>query len=291
MELGMGNDNLNVKKFLTAICAACLLMTGCGGESTPDENSQANIVKLGMITHLNASEKQMEEHLFKVQSKTHAKVVNHVPVFYDSLNLMLMGAEAGAVDEISTYKSVADYVLAKNSHYGIANVEWIKGLADNFCFAVRAEDTALKADLDRVIGDMKSDGSLNKLIDYYITNAIKDKNPPSVDIPKFDGAEVIKVGVTGDLPPLDLILPDNSPAGFNTAMLAEVAKRLNKNIELVQIDSGARAAAINSDQIDVIFWAIVPDGDNLPADIDKPDGLEFTAPYFKDDVAHLKLKK
>ena len=282
---------MNVKKFLTAICAACLLMTGCGGETTTDKNSQATIIKLGMITHLNASEKQMEEYLFKIQEKSHAKVVNHVPVFYDSLSLMLMGAEAGNIDEISTYKSVAEYILAKNSKYGIANVEWIKGLADNFCFAVRAEDTALKADLDKVIGEMKADGSLNKLIDYYITNAIKVKNPPSVDIPKFDGAEVIKVGVTGDLPPLDLILSDNSPAGFNTALLAEIAKRLNKNIELVQIDSGARAAALNADQIDVIFWAVIPDGDNLPVDIDKPDGIEFSEPYFKDDVAHLQLKK
>ncbi len=202
-----------------------------------------------------------------------------------------MGAEAGNIDAISTYKSVAEYILAKNSHYGIANVEWINGLADNFCFAVRAEDTALKADLDKVIGEMKADGSLNKLIDYYITNAIKDKNPPSVDIPKFDGAEVIKVGVTGDLPPLDLILSDNSPAGFNTVLLAEIAKRLNKNIELVQIDSGARAAALNADQIDVIFWAVVPDSDNLPADIDKPNGIEFSEPYFKDDVVHLQLKK
>ncbi len=75
---------MNVKKFLTAICAACLLVTGCGGETTTDKNSQATIIKLGMITHLNASEKQMEEYLFKIQEKSHAKVVNHVPVFYDS---------------------------------------------------------------------------------------------------------------------------------------------------------------------------------------------------------------
>ena len=74
-------------------------------------------------------------------------------------------------------------------------------------------------------------------------------------------------------------------------MLAEIAKRLNRNIEIVQIDSGARAAALSSGQIDVIFWAVVPNGDNMPADIDKPDGVEFTVPYFKDDIAHLNLKK
>ena len=55
---------MRFKKFLAAICAVGLLMTGCGGEqggsNTKDPNSQATIIKLGMISHLNADEKQME---------------------------------------------------------------------------------------------------------------------------------------------------------------------------------------------------------------------------------------
>ncbi len=278
-----------MKKFLAAICAVGLLMTGCGGEQTSDENSQARIVKLGMISHLNASEKQMEEYLLKVQEKTHAKVVNHVPVFFDSLTAMQMAAEAGNVDQISTYKSVADYLIANNAGFELANADSIKGLGDSFCFAVRKDDANLKADLDKVVAEMKADGSLANLIKDYITDVDKT-NPPKVDIPTIDGAETIKVGITGDLPPLDLILPDNSPAGFNTAMLAEIAKRLGKNVAVVQIDSGARAAALSSGQIDVIFWAILPVNEDMPPYLDKPEGIELSAPYFTDNVAHLKLK-
>ena len=159
-----------MKKFLAAICAVGLLMTGCGGEQTSDENSQARIVKLGMITHLNASEKQMEEYLFKVQEKTHAKAVNHVPVFFDSLTAMQMAAEAGNVDQISTYKSVADYLIANNAGFELANADSIKGLGDSFCFAVRKDDANLKADLDKVVAEMKADGSLANLIKDYITD-------------------------------------------------------------------------------------------------------------------------
>ena len=283
---------MRLKRILAAICAASLLLTGCGsdgGSGTEKKDSPATIIKLGMISHLNASEKQMEEYLFKVQEKSRAKVVNHVPVFFDNLNLMQMGIESGKVDVISTYKSVGDYLMANSGKYEVVNDDWIKGLADNFCFAVREEDAALKAELDKAIGEMKSDGSLDKLINEYVVNVDK-KNPPKVEIPKVEGAYTIKVGVTGDLPPLDLILPDNTPAGFNTALLAEVAKRLNKNIELIQIDSGSRAAALAADQIDVIFWAIVPDGGIMPADIDKPAGVELSAPYFHDDITHLKLR-
>ncbi|MBR4641178.1 MAG: transporter substrate-binding domain-containing protein [Selenomonadaceae bacterium] len=285
---------MRLKKFFAAMCTAALLMTGCGsdgGTETKDPNSQATINKIGMIAHLNASEKQMEEYLFKIQERMRAKVVNHIPVFYDNLSLMEMGLEAGNVDKISTYKCVADYLIANNDKFEIAHDDWIEGLTDNFCFAVKKEDSQLKADLDKVIGEMKSDGSLAKLISEYVTNVDKGKNPPKIELPKVEGADTIKVGVTGDLPPLDLVLADGTPAGFNTALLAEIAKRLNKNIELVQIDSGARAAALNSDQIDVIFWAIVPANEILPADIDKPEGIELSEPYFKDDIAHIKLKQ
>ncbi|MBQ3444800.1 MAG: transporter substrate-binding domain-containing protein [Selenomonadaceae bacterium] len=284
---------MRVKKLLATICAACLLMTGCGssdGSEDKDPASQATIIKLGMITHLNASEKQMEDYLFKVQEKSRAKVVNHVPVFFDSLKLMQLGIESGKVDVISTYKSVAEYLIANNDRYEFVHDNWIKGLADNFCFAVHEDDDTLEADLNNIIKDMKADGSLDRLVTEYITNVEKGQAPPKVDIPKFDGADKIVVGVTGDLPPLDLILPDNSPAGFNTALLAEIAKRLGKNVEIVQIDSGARAAALAADQIDVIFWAVVPVGDIMPKNIDKPDGIALSEPYFQDEIAHIKLK-
>ena len=157
---------------------------------------------------------------------------------------------------------------------------------------MRKDETALKIDIDKAINEMKADGTLDKLIDEYITNVDKEKDPPKVELPEFIGADVIKVGVTGDLPPLDLILPDNSPSGFNTAMLAEISKRLGKNIAIVQIETGARAAALESKLIDVVFWVIVPFGGNgVPSDIDTPEGMELSEPYFKDDVAVVKLKE
>ena len=203
-----------------------------------------------------------------------------------------MGIESGNVDEISLYTSVADYVVANNDKLEVVgdNAK-IKTMADSFCFAVRKEDAALKADLDKVIDEMNSDGSLDKLINDYITNVDKGQAPPAVEIPMTDDADTIKIGVTGDLPPLDYVSVDGTPAGFNTAILAEVAKRLNKNIEVVNIESGARAAALNAGQIDVIFWVVVPTIDKVPDDIDKPEGVELSNPYFKDNVEHLKLKK
>ena len=217
------------------------------------------------------------------------KDMRHLPKFYDSLKTMQMGIDAGTVNQISVYKCVANYLVAGNDKYEVVPDNALEKIEYSFCFAVRKEDAAIKGDLDKIVNEMKSDGTFDKLVDEYITNVNKD-NIPKVDIPKIDGAQTLKIAVTGDLPPLDFVTADGNAAGFNTAMLAEIGKRLNRNIELVQIDSGARSAALSSGQIDVVFWAIVPVSENIPKDIDKPEGLEFSDPYFKDNVAHIKLK-
>lgn len=282
-------------KVLLSCALAGALFTGCGGDqggSNEKDAAKKSEVKLGMITHLNATEKKMEEILKMVQKDSGVPLVRYVPVYYDSLKLMNMGIESGSVDQVSLYTNVANYVIANNDKFEIVVGDvMLKNLADNFCLAVRKDDVQLKADLDKVIDEMKADGSLDKLINDYITNVDKGQAPPAIEIPMVDGADTIKVGVTGDLPPLDYVSADGNPAGFNTALLAEIAYRLDKNIETVNIESGARSAALSSGQIDVIFWAVVPNGNKMPADIDKPEGIEFSVPYFKDDVAHLKLKK
>lgn len=78
--------------------------------------------------------------------------------------------------------------------------------------------------------------------------------PETIAMPAIEGAETVKVAVTGCLPPMDYVAPDGTPAGYNTAVLAEISTRMNKNIELVQVDSLGRAAALASGAVDAVFW-------------------------------------
>ena len=289
-----------VAKVVLSCMMAGALFTGCGGggdkpaaeKPAAEKPAAAADVKLGMIAHLNVTENKMEEILQAVQEDSGVQITHYIPTYYDSLKLMQMGIESGSVNQISVYKSVGDYIIANNDKYEVVGGDLtLRNLSDNFCFAVRKDDAALKADLDKALKAMKDDGSLEKIVSEYIEKIDKKQTPPKIEIPMTDGAQTIKVGVTGDLPPLDYVSEDGSPAGFNTAILAEIAKRSGKNIEVVDIDSGARAAALSSGQIDVIFWVVVPTLNKMPSDIDKPEGVELSEPYFKDDVEHLQIKK
>ena len=289
---------MNLKKF-SGVVLSCILagsiFTGCGNDlGTADSPN----TRIGIITKLNASEEQLNEHLKQLEkvSKVQQLNISHNYHYYEGLNELIMGIDAKQIDEISTYRSVANYVVAKNSNIEILN--HTVNMFDSFCCAVRKDDKNLGDEINSAIMSMQNDGTLENLTKIYITDFNPNENPPAVAMPHFDGAENIKVGVTGDLPPLDLVLTDGTPAGFNTAVLAEISKRINKNIELVTIDSNARASALNSRVIDIVFWVTVPGefwtdekAGNAPQDIDKPADLEISAPYYKDEIVHIALKK
>ena len=111
-------------------------------------------------------------------------------------------------------------------------------------------------------------------------------------ITQIEGAETIKVAVTGDLPPFDLVLADGTPAGYSTAVLSEISRRIGKNIEIIDVDSVARASILTSKGADVVFWVSVPkDSTLLPNNIDQPDGIAVSEPYYHDLITHVGLKK
>lgn len=279
---------MQLKKFLPLVLLLVLvLVSGCGEENKP---AAPAAIKIGMLKNLNASEIEFDGFLSKIADTFALKTSPHEVVYFDNLNSMLMALDSGQIDEVSTYLCVADYLIARNPKIEILEGHTLEFI-DAFCLALRANEPDLKKSLDDAILEMSDDGTFASLTKTYINDVRGKDEPPAVAFENFDGAETIKVAVTGDLPVLDLIRADGTPAGFSTAVLAELGKRLQKNIEVVQIESGARAAALTSGQVDVIFWAIVPVSEIIPANVDKPDGVELTSPYYRDKIVHIGLKK
>lgn len=280
-----------MKKFFTLLMiCALILMTGCGGGSEDKKTAENDgRIKLGMITRLNVSEENFGELMKKIEETLDVKIASHKPVFFDNLNAMQMALQSKQIDEISTYRSVARYMIAKEPRFEVLKDHSLEFI-DSFCFALREDETELRDSLNEVIKEMQEDDTLSRLTKEYITDINAETAPPAVDLPVFPNAGTIKVAVTGDLPPFDFISADGKPAGFNTAVLAEIGTRLLKNIELVNIESGARASALSSKQVDVVFWAIVPVSEIIPSDSDKPEGVILSDPYFKDKIVHMVFK-
>ncbi len=93
-----------MKKILAAICAATLMMTGCGGEKTSEPAPDSGKAKIGVISHLNASEIEYNEYMKKLE-KSYRPSKAHLSAeykYFDKMNDMQMALDAGQIDMLST---------------------------------------------------------------------------------------------------------------------------------------------------------------------------------------------
>ena len=188
-------------------------------------------------------------------------------IYYDTLDALLMALNAGDIDGIDIYQNVARYLCATNDNLEMlakydTDKEWNtfaelvqNGINGNdFAFLMMEDNATLRDEFNDAIAAMKADGTLDRLVKEQIDDLIDGGEIKTIEMTKFDGAETVKVAVTGALPPMDYVAADGTPAGFNTAVLAEIANRIGKNIEIVVVDSLGRAAALSSGTVDAVFW-------------------------------------
>ena len=135
-------------------------------------------------------------------------------------------------------------------------------------------DNTLAGFEKKYIKDFPKDTSYDYI--YGIDKKKRDKEN-RIRFERFNGARTIRVALTGDLPPVDFVADDGTPAGYSVAVLAEIGRRLRVNIIPVNVDSAARTAALVSGRADVVFWYEV--NESLETQPDIPDEIILSEPY------------
>ena len=295
-----------MKKFsclIIAILILCMVISSCAFAARKGNNS----IHGGVLGYLGTNEDEFQKSVDDF-SKTlpnfvfsntpalqdYVKVLiafrdnRHVIHFYDNLTSMLMALEAGRVDEISLPESTARYIMKNDPEYSIL---FAIHMPSSISFGFRADDTELCEEFNKAIAAMKEDGTLKAIEEKYINPEVV---PEAVAFEKFDDAGKITIAVTGDMPPVDFVAENGQPAGYNTAVLSEIGKRLKKNIETINIEAGARSSALVSGRADVIFWYRSTKGMTIPEEAgftgenplnsvmkDSNEGVILSAPYYE----------
>ena len=274
---------------LAILIFSATILTGCGEEKRVEAPATSEF-KIGTLRHMNADEGNFNDLIKEISKTFDFKMSAYDPIFFNSLKEMQSGLDSGMINSFITYKNVANYLVAQNPSFEIVDSENFD-FTEIFCFALRESDKDLFRMVDKAVVEMDDDGTLKELVKNYITDVKDEKNVSAVEIQNIAGASTIKVAVTGDLPPIDLIDEEGKATGFNTAILAEISKRIGRNIELVHINSGERAAALTSGRVDIVFWAILPVVETISPDSDKPENVEVTTPYYRNKVVQVRMKK
>ena len=268
----------NIKKLLAVLLAGLMLLSlaACGGKDD-------NVEKRGILESENMISFSSKHDAHKAEENQSSSKEN---IRYNNLSAALLDLEGGKIDLIITDSCSADYIAARNEKVTAEK----RDRTNYFSMMTTDSNTEVYDILNNAIKDMKADGTLDKLIENDL-KAYIESDPEPKDLPHFDGAKTIKIGVTGDIPPMDFVASNGKAAGFNIALLAEIANRAKVNFELVQIEAGSRTMALSSGKVDVVFWiASVTCTKCNETTTEKTDGTLVTESYYSDSNAFVKLK-
>ena len=274
-----------MKRILAVLLAGLMLLSlsACGGKE--DESG----LKFGVLEadEIGMGSMVTEEHLAHMR-ETHnsSDKVDTQFIHYNNLSTALMDLESGKLTHVVIEESAAKYIAARNDKVSVYTDE----ITAYFSMMTMDTNKEVYDILNNAIVEMKADGTLDALIENEL-KAYIESDPVVKDLPHFDGAKTIKVGVTGDVPPMDFVAANGKAAGFNIALLTEIANRAQVNIELVQIESGARAISLSSGKVDAVFWTRNSVCEVCGAEgAEKVEGTLVTESYFSDYAATITLK-
>ena len=277
------------------LSAALLVLALCAGACFADEGDDSkHLIRDGMLAYSNMSTEEYAKFLdeglsqkvwrhYKLHDPEYSTFMKILPdsnEYFDSLNEMIMALDAGRIDRMEMPQPVGKYFLKQ----GYNSSKYINyGFAQGFDYYLSMgfkDGSKWFQPFNSAIKAMNEDNTLLLLKAQYVDYAKDDPKP--ITFEKFPDAETVKIAVTGDMPPLDYIAADGSAAGFNTALLAEIGRRLKVNIELLSVNAGARAAALASGRADGVFWFWYDKATKTPRDV--PAGVSLTEPYYSYDT-------
>ena len=278
---------MNSKKFFMLLVTALVLVSSCA--------AYADGVRLGMLSSARevlentggtkAPRAQSMVSIWRLTRPEHNQ--GTTLKLYDNRSSMLMALNAGEIDEFLTSKPVAEYMIGTNPELEVCCAQRTAGSYLAFGFK-KADGIILQRQFNTALRTMRKDGTLSELAAKYCANPGKDPLE-AVKFEEFPGAETVRVAVTGDIPPMDYVAADGTPAGFSTAVLAEIGRRLKINIKTVHVDTGARTAALTSGRVDAVFWYQFLKGTDYQPDA--PENVIFSEAYYDWDMfLHIRKK-
>lgn len=268
-----------MKKWISTVLAFVMALSLClpvWAEENADTGEVQKYGNIGRLSKLNITEDELNDVLKDIMVNS---ICNRY-VFYNTMTDMLMALYKGDIVVLETDRNTVRYIESRNE--GIVDrPPYLNPNTLMFSILLRGEDEELRAKISESIAAMKEDGTIEAMTKRYIEDVIEGEDPEAVVPEVFPDAQRIKVAVTGDRPPMDFVSAGGEPLGFNTALIAEIARRLGINIEFVPVDCGARGIALATGVCDIVFWMEIGDFENWEgADLeDQPENTIVTEPY------------
>lgn len=169
-----------------------------------------------------------------------AKSVEAFKLFVDAITSL----KQSKVDAVIMDRFSAEVFVAQNPDLKIVDVGFD---SEQYAIAVNKGNAELKTTVDEVLAALKADGSLTKIVDSHANEggALADLNT---------GAKNGKIvmGTSAGFPPFEYLNDKNEVIGVDVDIMAAVAKKLDKELVVENMDFDGLIPALNGGKIDAI---------------------------------------
>ncbi len=169
-----------------------------------------------------------------------------------------MALKDGKIDAVLIDKEVAQNI--------VASLDGLKILADEFfepedyAIAVKKGNTELLGLINTVLAEIKADGTYDRLIEGFIETPESERDE-YITGDQIGTEGTLIVGTNAEFPPFEYVIGNDQIVGFDIEIAKLIAKKVNKTLEIQNMEFDALIAAVASGKVDFVIagMTVLPD--------------------------------
>lgn len=194
--------------------------------------------------------------------------------YFNSVLDSAMAVQAGKADAAAYDEPILRNIAAKNPGLRVLPDLITR---DYYGFAVRPDNQPLKITIDSVIADIKSDGRYEAMLGRWLP---QQGSPAPMPVIADGNDGIIKLGTSAITEPFSFVDGSRQIVGIDIEIARLVAHKLNKKLEIVNMDFGAMIPALMAGKVDMIAACITMTEE-------RAQKVMFSEPYYNGGIAAL----
>jgi polar amino acid transport system substrate-binding protein len=250
---------------LLAICslAACLMaLTGCADRERITELHQLSDKEFAVPTGTVADKLVL------------SKFPNARFKYFNSVLDAAIAVKGGKADAAAYDEPILRNIAAKNPGL-VVLPERIT--VDDYGFAVRHDDHALKEVIDGVLNDLKASGDYQLMLQRWLPDEGAPQPMPEI---VTGTAGVLRFGTSSITEPFSFVDASRQVVGLDIEIAALVARKLDRKLEIVNMEFGAMIPALVAGKVDMI-------GACITITEERAQKVLFSDPYYTGGISAL----
>ena len=197
--------------------------------------------------------------------------------YFNSVLDAAIAVKQGKVDAAAYDEPILRNIAAKNSGLSVLSEMITK---DEYGFAVRLEDTNLKNTIDEVVKELKTSGNYDLMISRWLP---KEGPPKSMPLIETGTNGTLRFGTSAITEPFSFVDGSQKVVGIDIEIASLVARKLNKKLEIVNMEFGSMIPALVSNKVDMI-------GACITITEERSKKVLFSSPYYTGGIAAIVKK-